>query len=430
MITAITGMPGDGKSRVAAGLICKDLIAKEVFVVSSVKMRLPRLHEYVTQEREKRGAKEPWDLDKRFLQITDSQAFEFFRYRSGGLVLDSSPDVKDRDENNAFDTGKGRMPKKIHDEKMLELFAKMRECEEYRIPVHYYIDEVHEIFPSREWATGGRGVLYYTSKHRHLHDEIFLITQQIGQVEKQLRDLISETMVCRNHIRRNVSIFKAKPIIKVRMYYGLPSPTSKPFGTEEIELDAEGVASCYKTAGALGVHDAPETITNKGRFPWWMMYVIGGVCMTGLFLFMSASPFIPAFFHKTETAQQPAKAATLTVPVQQQTAASVVIPPPQQVPTLAKEVHSEVFVRHVIAAHGPDRITVTLSDGRVYDENSRVSLELFRNGVKIGEKFYRLANVGPGHEEKNIRENQPAPQGASGRLDYDAAPGEPPKPRT
>lgn len=425
MITFITGMPGDGKSLFAVSLLVKDLVERECFVVTNIKMRAGRLHEYVSKLREKAGRKEPWDLDKRFKQISDGEAFEFFRYRSGDLKLSSSPDVLAR--NNETE----RLTKREHDEQMLEVFKPMKEGPEFKVPVHYYIDEVHEIFPSREWANGGRGVLYYTSKHRHLHDEIFLITQQIPQVEKQLRDLSSETAVCRNHARRSVGAFKAKPIIKVKLFYGLPGPTSKPFSDAELSLDPAEVASCYQTAGALGVHDAPEAVKNKGWLPWWVLYVAGGLGAIGLSVLVFGMPFLSSLIGSKvgEASAGIADKAGAAAPPRQTLAQGSVAErplggstPPQQVPTLAKE----VFVRHVVATRNPDRITVQLSDGRAFDESSGQRIEILRTGVKVGAKFYRTGPVGPGREEKPPAA-VPEPMGPSGTIEADPAPGDAPK---
>ena len=231
-----------------------------------------------------------FNLDERLCIITDPEAYEFFRFRSGGHVLDSSPDMQ-------LEEGQRKVAKKEHDEIMLANFKTLRgpDMEHARRPVDYFIDEVHEIFPSREWDKGGRGILFYASKHRHLHDEIFLITQQIDQVEKQLRNLTSETVVVRNHLRRNVGLWKAKPVFKLKLFYGLPSPTAKPFMEPEMRLDLQGAAACYKTTGALGVHDAPEKVHNKGVLPYWTMWAAGGVFVLGIVGAFTLLPYAGAW---------------------------------------------------------------------------------------------------------------------------------------
>jgi hypothetical protein len=271
MITFITGMPGDGKTLFAVTQILKILIETERFVVTNIKLNRARIHEYVTAEREKRKEPRGFVLDDRLMMIEDGQAFEFYRFRAGMVLINGSPDMD-------IEEGGKRLPKKEHDAIMLANFKVLKRIKRARVGVDYFIDEVHEIFPSREWDKGGRGVLYYASKHRHLHDEIYLITQQIDQVEKQLRNLASETIMVRNYIRRNVGWIKMRPKFVCRFFYGIPTPQAKPFQTTDMFLDIEGAASCYKTTGALGVHEAPEKIKNKGFLPWWTL-VVGGVAI-------------------------------------------------------------------------------------------------------------------------------------------------------
>lgn len=44
-------------------------------------------------------------------------------------------------------------------------------------------------------------------------------------------------------------------------------------------LDIAGAASCYRTTGALGVHQKPEEIRNKGVLPYWTMWAGAGLLL-------------------------------------------------------------------------------------------------------------------------------------------------------
>jgi hypothetical protein len=95
--------------------------------------------------------------------------------------------------------------------------------------------------------------------------------------------------VTRNNLRRNVGPFKLRGVFKVRHFYGVPSgPSLAPFSVEEMALDAAGLASCYQTVGAFGVHSKPEKLVNKGRFPWWTLWVlaVGGILALGFLVFV------------------------------------------------------------------------------------------------------------------------------------------------
>jgi len=278
MIEFLTGKPGDGKSLLATKLIVDDLVISsptEPFVVTNVPLVLPALREYVIR---KRGANAPgWDMDENLLVIPDSEVPEFYRFRSGGLVLEESPDRRERSGDANKRMGREEMQAVMKKEFMrigAAGPAGMR-------PVHFYIDEAHNFFSSRDWATNGRGTLYYASQHRHLHDNVWLITQVMENVEKQLRSLVSETSVCRNYRRRSVGPFRMRPVFTVRSCYGVPSGNTEPFAKTSFYLDTKGLGACYRTTGALGVHRGAEKQKNKGFLPWWSAFAMGGV---GVFL--------------------------------------------------------------------------------------------------------------------------------------------------
>ena len=63
--------------------------------------------------------------------------------------------------------------------------------------------EAHDDYGAWEWVSIRRGIHYYTTKHRHLYDEIVLITQHVDQLEKQMCSLVSETAMLRNNKRRS-----------------------------------------------------------------------------------------------------------------------------------------------------------------------------------------------------------------------------------
>ncbi|HEX2101669.1 MAG TPA: zonular occludens toxin domain-containing protein, partial [Candidatus Synoicihabitans sp.] len=270
--------------------ILRELAETDRFIVTNIPLHPDKVHAFVTRAREKRMKPDEWfgpeyfafNFDERVRVIKDQDVMEFYRFRAGGLVLPPSPDFECE--------VKERMPRLEFMAQMKENFLAVKAAPEFqRRPVTYYIDEAHNYFSSREWAQTGRGLLYYASQHRHLHDEIFLITQVLDNVETQMRRLVSETHVVRNQLRRRLGPWKLRPVFRVRHFYGTPSggaaTQAKPYDTSVFHLDPAGVAGCYQTVGALGVHTKPEVIKNKG-LPWWTMYAaLGAGCLLlgGLF---------------------------------------------------------------------------------------------------------------------------------------------------
>lgn len=287
MIQFLTGKPGDGKSLFATRQILEDLINTDRFIVTNIPLVPEKVQEYVSARRE------GFNFDDRVKVIPDAEVYEFYRHRSGGLVLPWSPD------RDAGQDGTKRLTRPDFTDVMKKNFMRISEVPAAQIPVSYYIDETHNFFSARDWATNGRGTLYYASQHRHLHDEIILITQVMENVEKQLRGLASETHIIRNQLRRRVGPFRLRPIFRVKSYYGVPQGfNATAYAESSFELDPAKVASCYKTTGALGVFQKPEDKKNKGRFPWWMAIVFAAV---GIAALMSVVFVIPGWIARRAT---------------------------------------------------------------------------------------------------------------------------------
>jgi len=289
MLIGITGRPGDGKSLVGTRNLLEDLI-EGVFVVTNIPLNLPDLAAYVNSERGRRKIEEPFVVDESLKVIPDSLVYEFYRVRADGLLLPPSPDFECDARN--------RMDRPEFMSKMKETFALIKAAGvRASRPVHYYIDEAHNFFSAREWANTGRGLLYYASQHRHLHDNIFMITQVIENLEKQLRGLMSELWTVRNDLRRSFSIVRMRPVFRLRKYYGIPNvnqPGVHAFEEVTIQLDPARVAACYNTVGALGVQTKPEKLKNSGWLPWWAIWVFGAVIVVAIPVFLFGIPFLTA----------------------------------------------------------------------------------------------------------------------------------------
>lgn len=375
MIYFWTGKPGDGKTLGAVRNIVEDLIRTEVFVVTNIPLVLPRLFEYIAKRRPDFGIDE---LDRRVKVIDDAEVYEFYRHRSGGLVLPWSPD-KDCE-------AKDRLPRPEFVAKMKENFGLIRQDDAYKLPVHYYIDEAHNFFSSREWATNGRGTLYYASQHRHLWDNVYLITQVMENVEKQLRGLVSETFQVRNQRRRSIGPVRMRPVFRVFAFYGVPTPAVQPYSNTTFSLDAEGVASCYKTVGALGVHTAPEKTRNKARLPWWTLPVGGAIAVLALIAFFVGLPIVGARAAKSVVSGGD-KVLKKALP-----AVGSVLPVATVEPSVVEAV-SPLSVVGVVRWGSPrrPRVKVMLSDGQVVEDDDPRLSRVGSSGVVFDGRVLRYS---------------------------------------
>lgn len=285
MIQGIVGGTGDGKSLLATRYLTESLIYTDAFVVTNIPLVLGPLYEYVSKRRSHDAP--AFDLDGDLKVLKDEDVFEFYRFRSGGLVLPASPDMEDGDE------GTRRLAKPEFIARMKDNFARMLDSPAYQRPVHYFIDEAHNFFGSRDWKGNGRALLYYVSQHRHLHDEVYLITQVIDDVEKQFRDRILQTHQSRNQLRMRVGMFRAKQCFRVSVFNRLPGGNKRPMYSVEYNaknLDADSVARCYRTVGALGIHSTPEAKPNKAIFSYRMLWAAG---ITGVLVAVAGLVSLP-----------------------------------------------------------------------------------------------------------------------------------------
>jgi len=413
MLEGIIGLPGNGKSYHATSLMFWIAVFSRPvtgpFIVTSVPMKFPGFREQVVREREKRFGKAApaFDLDDNIRVISKRDATEFYRFRSGGLILPQSPDrIAIANRNQAL----GRLPlEELHSE-LDKHFELMNADPKFTRPVIYFIDEAHSVFSAREWATAGRATTYYASQHRHLHDNVYLITQVWANVEKQLRGLCEETHVCKNYDARNVGPFKMRPCMKVRSYYGSdPDPArNSPYQVKTVFLDKAGIGDCYETSGAIRVHSTPEERKNKGWLPWWSAWVMGAVFVVFIALCVG---YLPRAFFRSVTFGTQTKPKNVSIPAQVVAA-----------PLAANSAVAPVLGPVVLPCDGVSGF----SDGSCI-----VHVPLLGDwipGVSLGGNVYRLANgmlarpETPKERRIRLEENEAKTEGSAGGVGAEVTP--------
>jgi len=151
--------------------------------------------------------------------------------------------------------------------------------------VAFFIDEAHIAFNARDWATIGRGALFYLSQHRKLGDIVWPITQSAGNLDKQFRSVAEDFTVMRNEYTARYGMFKGRGRFVRRTYTSEPSGNAEPFDKATFTLDKEGIASCYDTAKGIGVHGNKADIGRKTKgIP--IMWVIPGFMLLALLFFL------------------------------------------------------------------------------------------------------------------------------------------------
>ncbi len=274
MIQFVTGKPGDGKSMYGMHLIVQTLLNTDKVVATNIPVKLPELRSLLIL---KGWKPKKWnDIQERVIVLENEDVFEFYRIRSGGYVMPPSPDwIRARNPEDEDGNKIKKMARYDFLRHMTAQFKELKKNARALRPIEYHIDEAHDFFSAREWTESGRDLLWYASKHRHLHDEIYLYTQVMKNVESQLRSLANFTHRARNQLRLSWGLFRKAPIFRVYHYHGGPEDVDKvtPFDQSKMTLDLDGLCKTYNTTGAVGVHVKPEEVKNKAPLPYWALPV-------------------------------------------------------------------------------------------------------------------------------------------------------------
>ncbi|MCX6972256.1 MAG: hypothetical protein NTV93_19185 [Verrucomicrobia bacterium] len=250
---AISGRPGGGKSLYSVKLLLRELFETERPIVTNLPLRLENIVKYCLAH-----DRDDIDVYSRIQILPDDDVPEFWRFRGNGvepLPVCSNEQYK-KGERPAFDSV---LPGGV--------------C--------YFIDEVHDFLNSRNWQKTGDGCLYYISKHRHLGDDVFWITQAVKNVDSQFRSVTQDYTYCRNYAKEKYRGFtKGKyftastylePLTWAQLHLNGDYQES-----EKFTLDKE-IANCYWTSKQKLKADSGDSA--KGINIKWVFGGIGLICV-------------------------------------------------------------------------------------------------------------------------------------------------------
>jgi hypothetical protein len=210
---------------------------------------------------------------KRLRILTESEAREFYLIRCR------------RSDNQWFKVEHKRDPKN----NSVESFS----TDVATHPTVYITDECWRTFPSREWQTTGKGVIFYAAQHAKLGDDWYLTTQHTNQIEKQLRDLAQDFYVIKNMANRRVAMFRGPSIFTVSIYDRAPNGVMiEPMSVSTFRLDKKGIGGCYDTAAGSGVVGQGADIRQAKKGLPFSVIIVAVLCVLGLLI---ASPKIVSF---------------------------------------------------------------------------------------------------------------------------------------
>lgn len=286
MIRGIFGKTGGGKTLTLVEQLIQTLLHTERTVATNLEeLLIPRLNEYLQERQDEQKRKHPArpvhpvDLSRRLVVIPKAETRHFYRYRSGGLVL---PPFQEADAN-----GK-KIPLDEFNAKIEPYFLPIWNTPQTLVGVDYFLSECHRYFPAREFQQFGRVVNFWATQNRHFDDNAWLESQFPAQIDSNFRELAVEWYHVRNRGNEVFGRFRQRAGIQWRMYYDLPRRDNvQPDDDGEKQIDVKGVASCYKTRGAVSsamADSSTETKPKNNKLPFWVFpaLVFAGIILIGI----------------------------------------------------------------------------------------------------------------------------------------------------
>ncbi|MBI5769097.1 MAG: hypothetical protein HZA93_14990 [Verrucomicrobia bacterium] len=276
MIYLWAGRPGAGKSYNACREMVAELVTtKRIVVTNLTELDLGRLQEMLDRDFPALGV----DVTKRVRVIQKDASRHFYRFRGPVDLEVLDPQL----------TAKTAAPGAR--DKALEVYFGA-EAARAGVGVTYFIDEAHRHFPATEWAELGPVLMFYFTQHRHLDDNVYLLSQAPEQIASPLRRLVQECRLYTNRYRQSFLYWKKPGGFEWHAYYSCADmmATRGEFDKGVVRLEPEKFGRLYSTRGALGNDRlAPEQAKPTKKLPFWTLpaAVVAAVALFGVLAWQS-----------------------------------------------------------------------------------------------------------------------------------------------
>lgn len=268
-IKFVTGKPGGGKSLRSMKIVAETLLESDKLLVTNLPLNLDSLLQYCLNHGK------PINVFERVLILNrdlfgnerdyKSALKEFFLYRSITGQPCSKPAIDDR----------GNYLEELNFPS--ETFGRV-----------YIIDEIHKLWPARDFQKVDKLIFEYLAEHRHFSDEVVFITQALAQVDKQIRLLGQDFEVIRNRKKERYSIFAGPPTFTRYVFLSAPNGSGNQVPAEKHNFSLDlSLASCYSTSAKGGEADTKQTV--KG-VPFRLIYPVAALMVFALWAIATQGP--------------------------------------------------------------------------------------------------------------------------------------------
>lgn len=375
-IEFILGKPGGGKSMFSTKMLVDELLNSHRPIVTNLAVNLVLLQEYV------------FSLGRFDIHVRDrvrllehEEVYRFYLIRGHGLEL-PAPTAADG----------------------LIDWKPSQENEESAGGVFYVIDEAHNYFPTKAKIEEDSPMFKWASQHRKLKDYCYFVTQSVENIHVKVRRLGQLYNYIRNLRKETFRGFRRGDGFQRLGFLSIPTGRREEdcaIVNEKFALDVKGLASCYHTAGGVGVSGAGVAdggFKKKGFHMRWL-YGIAGAAVFGIIGLFLVLPLLGSkaggavVEHAVGGSKKEAATSSPALPVLGvPQPVPVAYSPAPAVAPLSAPVASSAEPHPVGYAVMGRRITVQMSDGTTRTERDVELANVERNSVTIsGRKLFLRA---------------------------------------
>lgn len=372
-IEFILGKPGGGKSMYATKMVVDELLYSHRPIITNLALNLVQLQEYLFSL-----GRFDVDVASRVRLLEHEEVYRFYLIRGKEFEL-PAPTAADG----------------------LIDWRPSQEHPEAAGGVLYVIDEAHNYFPTKAKIEEDSPMFKWASQHRKLKDYCYFVTQSVENVHVKVRRLAQLYNYIRNLRKETFRGFRRGDGFQRLGFLSIPTGKKDEdfaIANQKFALDVKGLASCYFTAGGVGVSGAgvADGGFKKKGFHYRWLYVIAAVAVLALvslfFLLPAAGAKAGEAVIKDATGFDQAAPSSGSAPVSASSAlsrvASLASPPAPATPATTAVAEAPA-VEVVGLVYRGGQVNVILSDGRTLIESDRELERVDRNGVFVsGRKLY------------------------------------------
>lgn len=271
-IEYVGGLPGGGKSMYATKLIVDELIHGHRPIITNCALRIGKTQEYLKQI----GVNV--NVAERVYLLERDEVKEFYLRRNHDLMLPLPP---------AGEIYMDWTPSQNDNQSAGGCFIVIDECHNYFHPHAFEKVKMTPEHPLFQWA----------SQHRKLKDKCIFVTQSIENVHVSVRRLGQQFHYIRNLRKETFRGFRRGDGFERTTYLRQNKTGSEvAIDVDKFKLDTRGLASCYDTAGGVGIASkgvADGGFKKKGLNLKWI-YVFGAACVLAVVAVMLVLPKLAA----------------------------------------------------------------------------------------------------------------------------------------